>query len=138
MDKQQLLHEIDSIKSQFNNLPTLNDGEIKRLREDFMVEFTYNSNAIEGSSLTLYETRLVVLEGLVIVKKPLKEHMEAVGHKDAFEYIISKSKNNEPLSERTIKEIHSLVLINDAANKGMYRELPVIISGALDTPPNPA
>ena len=132
-----LLHEIDSLKAMLNSMSPLNGGELKRLRENFMVEYTYNSNAIEGNTLTLHETALVILEGLTIDSKPLKDHLEAVGHRDAFNYVIAISENDEPLSERIIKEIHSLVLMTDAENKGKYREVPVTILGALDTPPEP-
>jgi len=137
MGKQQLLQEIDNLKSKLDNAPTFNEGELKRLREHFMVEYTYNSNAIEGNTLTLNETALVVLEGLTIDRKPLKDHLEAIGHRDAFNFVITKSRDKEHLSERVIREIHSLVLMNDAENKGRYREVPVRISGALDTPPDP-
>ena len=64
----------------------LTEGEVIRLNEEFIVEYTYNSNAIEGNTLTLRETDLV-LRGLTIDKKPLKDHMEAVGHKEAFDYV---------------------------------------------------
>ena len=133
----QKIEKIDFINEQIKSSPGLNDGELKRFREHFTVEYTYDSNAIEGSTLTLNETRLILIEGLTIDKKPLKEHLEAVGHKDAFDYIVDISGKNEPLTEQTIKNIHSLVLVNDAANKGIYRSVPVEIAGALDTPPDP-
>jgi Fic family protein len=132
-----LLKVIDDLKESLLQNPPLNAGELKRLREQFMVQNTYNSNAIEGNTLTLNETALVVLEGLTINKKPLKDHMEAIGHKDAFEYMIRISGDKEPLTERVIKDIHSLVLVADTDNKGKYREYPVVISGAQDTPPDP-
>ena len=137
MNLNELLVKIDHLKAQLDAAPPLNEGELRRLREHFMVEYTYNSNAIEGNTLTLHETTLVVLEGLTIDKKPLREHLEAIGHKDAFEYIVKIANKSELLSERTIKEIHSLVLMNDAQNRGKYREVPVKISGALDVPPDP-
>jgi len=102
-----------------------------------MVDFTYNSNAIEGNTLTLRETALVILEGLTISKKPLKDHLEAVGHKDAFNYVISISKTNQDLSERVIKDIHALVLMNLPEDRGKYRVLPVRISGAESISPHP-
>ena len=137
MSINELLQKINSLKAKLDEAPALNEGELKKLREEFMVEYTYNSNAIEGNTLTLHETALVVLEGLTVDSKPLKDHLEAIGHRDAFNYVIAKSKSNEPLSERTIKEVHALVLMNDAENRGKYREVPVTIIGALDTPPNP-
>jgi len=137
MDINDILKEIDRLKSILDAAPPFNDGELRRLQEHFMVEYTYNSNAIEGNTLTLHETALVVLEGLTIDKKPLRDHLEAVGHRDAFEYVINIAKSDEPLSERVIKDIHALVLMDDAQNRGKYREMPVKITGALDTPPDP-
>ncbi|MDR2167062.1 MAG: Fic family protein [Clostridiales bacterium] len=136
-DIQKMLSEIEELRGQLKNGPGLNEGEEKRLLEQFMVEYTYNSNAIEGSTLTLHETALVVLEGLTVDAKPLKEHLDAIGHRDAFEYIVRIAKSQEPLTERIIKEIHSLVLVNDAQNKGKYRGVSVRILGALDMPPFP-
>ena len=137
MSIKNLLQEIDNLRAKLDDAPPFNEGELKRLREYFMVGYTYNSNAIEGNTLTLEETALVIIEGLTIDSKPLKDHLEAVGHRDAFNYVVAKAKFDEPLAERTIKEIHSLVLMNDAENKGKYREVPVKILGALDTPPDP-
>ncbi len=62
----------------------LTSGELERLNEEFTVEFTYDSNAIEGNTLTLRETDMV-LRGLTIAEKPLKEHLEVIGHKEAFD-----------------------------------------------------
>lgn len=117
-------------------LRPLTDGEVVRLREEFIIENTYNSNAIEGSTLTLGETALV-LEGITIDKKPLKEHLEAVGHRDAFLYILELVQQQVPVSEKVIKEIHSLVLVDRAQDKGVYRKVPVTIAGAVHTPPQP-
>ena len=83
-------------------------GEAARLNEEFIVEYTYNSNDIEGNSLTLRETDLV-LRGLTIDQKPLKDHMEAVGHKEAFDFVSELVKDNVPISESIIKQIHCLV-----------------------------
>ena len=129
--------QIDRLRAHLKTLRPLNETELKRLRDEFIIENTYNSNAIEGSTLTLQETALVLQEGLTIAEKPIKEHLEAIGHKDAFQYIISLADRNTPLSERIIKEIHSLVLMNDAANKGVYRRVPVRILGASHIPPEP-
>lgn len=79
---------IAELNNKLRSLRPLNSGEIKRLREEFIISNTYNSNAIEGSTLTLRETALIIGSGITIAEKPLKEHLEAIGHKDAFEYII--------------------------------------------------
>lgn len=128
---------ISELKSELKSLRPLNATELKRLRNEFMINNTYHSNAIEGNTLTLRETALILQEGITIAEKPLKEHLEVIGHKDAFEYIVSLTDKTEPLSERVIKEIHSLVLMSDNLNRGVYRTVPVTILGALHTPPQP-
>jgi Fic family protein len=129
--------KIDALKDKLKSLRPLNDTEVKRLRDEFIIENTYNSNAIEGNSLTLRETALILQEGITIAEKPIKDHLEAIGHRDAFEYVISIANPDAELTERIIKDIHSLVLMNDAGNKGIYRRLPVAIVGAIHTPPQP-
>ncbi|MCW6665304.1 Fic family protein [Aerococcaceae bacterium NML191219] len=114
----------------------LTEGEVARLNEEFLVEFTYNSNAIEGNTLTLRETDMV-LRGLTIDQKPLKDHMEAIGHKEAFEYVSSLVGQNDPLSERIIKDIHYLVLSDKKEDRGIYRKIPVRIMGAAHDPVQP-
>lgn len=81
-----LLDMIDRKKAELDACRPLTEGEVARLTEEFTVEYTYNSNAIEGNTLTLRETDMV-LRGLTIDQKPLKDHMEAVGHKEAFDYV---------------------------------------------------
>lgn len=130
------LSGIDLLANKLKQKRPLNDTELRRLRDEFITENTYNSNAIEGNSLTLRETALV-LEGVTIGEKPLKDHLEAIGHKEAFEFVLSLAEKDAPLTESVIKDIHSLVLMNDRANKGKYRSVPVKISGADHTPPQP-
>ena len=89
---------IDQLKGKLSGLRPLNDTELKRLREEFMIENTYNSNAIEGNTLTLRETALILQEGVTIAQKPVKEHLEAIGHKDAFEYIVTLADAHSPLT----------------------------------------
>lgn len=131
-----LLSIIDEKKKKLDLKRPLTAGEVSRLNEDFAIEYTYNSNAIEGNTLTLRETDLV-LRGLTIDKKPLKDHMEAVGHKEAFDFICELVRNNEPLSERAIKQIHFLVLCDKREDRGVYRKVPVRIMGAQHLPPEP-
>lgn len=131
-----LFASVDEMKNELDRRRPLTSGELKRFQDEFLVEFTYNSNAIEGNTLTLQETALV-LEGVTIDKKPLKDHLEAVGHRDAFLYVVSLVSDKVPISERVIREIHSLVLINRAEDKGIYRRIPVKIIGAHHEPPQP-
>lgn len=127
---------IDALKAELDNRRPMTQGELKRLQEEFLVEFTYNSNAIEGNTLTLRETALV-LEGITIDKKPLKEHLEAVGHRDAFLYIQQLVSEKSSIAEKMIKDIHSLVLMDRPEDKGVYRSIPVRIMGAYHEPPQP-
>ena len=127
---------IDEMKAELDRRRPLTSGELKRLQDEFLVEFTYNSNAIEGNTFTLQETALA-LEGVTIDKKPLKDHLEAVGHRDAFLYVVSLVSDKVAISERIIREIHSLVLINKPEDKGVYRRIPVKIMGAHHEPPQP-
>lgn len=106
------------------------------MRDEFLIEYTYNSNAIDGSTLTLQETALV-LEGITIDKKPLKDHLKVVGHRDAFLYVEELVKSKVPFSEHIIKEIHTLVLIDRPEDRGVYRRIPVRIMGAYHVPPDP-
>jgi Fic family protein len=128
---------INELVGKLKSLRPLNEAELKRLREEFMIENTYNSNAIEGNTLSLRETALILQQGLTIEGKHVREHLEAIGHKDAFYYMVELADTETPLTERVIKELHSLVLMNDAKNKGVYRTLEVSIVGAVHktTPP---
>lgn len=134
--KESILLIIDKKKKELDTKRPLTEGEVIRLNEEFIVEYTYNSNAIEGNTLTLRETDLV-LRGLTIDKKPLKDHMEAVGHKEAFDYVRELVKDNIPLSENIIKKIHFLVLADKKDDRGVYRRVPVRIMGAAHEPVQP-
>ena len=130
-----IFSRIDALKEQLDKRRPLTAGELRRLRDEFLVEYTYNSNAIEGNTLTLQETALV-LEGLTIAQKPLKDHLEAVGHKDAFLYVQELVRDKVPFSETIIKQIHTLVLMDRPEDRGIYRRIPVRIMGAYHTPPD--
>ena len=134
--KESLLKTIDRKKGELDTKRPLTEGEVDRLTEQFVVEYTYNSNAIEGNTLTLRETDLV-LRGLTIDKKPLKDHMEVVGHKEAFDFISELVKDNIPLTASIIKQIHYLVLADKKDDRGVYRRVPVLIMGAKHEPVQP-
>ena len=131
-----LLMAIERKKRELDNRRPLTEGELERLTEEFIVEYTYNSNAIEGNTLTLRETDMV-LRGLTIDRKPLKEHMEAIGHKEAFDLVRDLVKEQMPLSESIIKQVHYLVLADKREDRGVYRRVPVRIMGAKHEPVQP-
>lgn len=134
--RESLLSQIDRKKVELDSRRPLTAGEVARLNEEFVIEYTYNSNAIEGNTLTLRETDLV-LRGLTIDQKPLKDHMEAVGHKEAFDLVSELVKDNVPISENIIKQIHYLVLADKKEDRGVYRRVPVRIMGAQHEPVQP-
>ena len=131
-----LLVEIEAKRERLAEMRPLTQGEVERLREEFLIDFTYNSNAIEGNTLTLKET-VLVLEGMTIDQKPLKDHLEAVGHRDAFLYVQDIATKDIPLDESVIKNIHALVLMDRPKDKGVYRRIPVRIMGAYTEPVQP-
>ena len=135
---QKLLTSIEGKKREFDRFRPLSPGILQKLREQFILEWTYNSNAIEGNTLSLQETELVLNRGLTIGNKTLKEHFEAINHKNGIEFVerfVVKKKN---LDETFIKELHLLILKNiDDRNAGVYRVTNVRILGAIHIPPNP-
>ena len=131
-----LLEQIDALKKQLDSCRPLTPAEVEAIREVFLVEHTYNSNAIEGNTLTLQETALV-LQGITIDRKPLKDHLEAVGYKEAFQYVEELAKQDKPLTDFEIKSIHSLVLADRPEDKGTFRRVNVRIAGAVTEPVQP-
>lgn len=125
-------------KKRLDSIRPLSKAALEQLKERFVVEWTYNSNAIEGNTLTLNETRLILERGLTVKGKSLREHFEAVNHKDAIEYLENVIMNKESITEEMIREIHAIILkgINDAES-GVYRSIRVRILGAVFTPPDP-
>lgn len=135
---QTILQECDALKARLSGLRPLPAQALKKIEDALAIEYTYESNRIEGNTLTLQETALVVNEGVTIAGKSMREHLEAINHAEAIEYIKDFARNDTEISERTIKEIHAIVLHNiDRENAGRYRTVPVMISGSTHTPPQP-
>lgn len=130
-----ILQYIDELKLKLSHLRATH-GE--KVAQAFDIEYTYESNKIEGNTLTLQETAIVIEKGLTIGGKTLNEHLEAINHAHAITYIKELEKEENPISERDILQIHSLILkgINNA-NAGRYRSVQVLISGSKHTPPPP-
>ena len=127
---------IDAAKAKLDAARPLPSHTLASLREKLMLEWTYHSNAIEGNTLTLRETK-VVLEGITVGGKSLREHFEATNHRDAILYVEEIVAKNELLSEWQIRNIHRLVLKGiDDREAGCYRRENVVISGASTTPPD--
>ena len=123
---------------QLKKLRPLNPAHVQKLREQMEIEMTYNSNAIEGNSLTLRETYLVLKEGMTIKGKPFKDHLEAKDHKEALDFLYDLiSQNQYTISEHLIRQLHQLVVREtDKEWAGRYRNGSVIIGGADHMPPD--
>ncbi len=112
---------------------------VKKLNEQFAIEMTYNSNAIEGNTLTLQETAWVIQDGLTIKGKPMKDHLEARDHYNALAYLYELIEHGEQqtISEMLIRTIHQLVVREtESQTAGTYRTGNVMITGASHTPPD--
>jgi len=135
MPLQTLLQELDVLKAELSKFRLQDNSKIQ---EALAIEYTYESNRIEGNTLTLQETQLVIEKGLTIGGKPLKEHLEAINHNEAIDFIGELVKKESVLDESTLKQIHAIILKSiDRENAGVYRKVPVLISGSTHTPPQP-
>lgn len=126
---------IDSLKKSIDEYRPFSKNLADSLQEKLIVEWTYNSNAIEGNTLTMSETK-VVLEGITIGGKSMVEHLETINHRDAILFIEELIAKKEDISEWNIKSIHSLIMKEiDNMNAGRYRSENILISGAKHIPP---
>lgn len=131
----ELLANIDKEKQSLDAARPLVNQTILQAMD---IEYTYDSNRIEGNTLTLRETDIVINKGLTIGGKSMREHLEANNHYEAILYIRDLIKEGIQVSEKLIKDIHSIVLRGiDRENAGKYRSVPVAISGSCHTPPQP-
>lgn len=133
-----ILKEVDVLKAELSTLRPLPPEALKKIEDALEMEYTYESNRIEGNTLTLQETALVVNEGITISGKSMREHLEAINHAQAVEFIKDIARQDIEVSERTIKEIHAIVLHGiNRENAGRYRTVPVMITGSTHMPPQP-
>lgn len=110
----------------------------QKIAQALDIEYTHESNKIEGNTLTLRETAIVIEKGLTIGGKPLNDHLEAINHAQAIDYIKDLAKATNTIADRDILQIHALILQGiDRENAGRYRSVPVMISGSKHTPPPP-
>lgn len=130
-----VLNEIDQLKARLDEMRHKDNFRIAQALE---LEYTFESNRIEGNTLTLRETDLIINEGLTISGKSMREHLEAINHKDAIEYVKELATNNTELNEREVLTIHNLILRGiHPEHAGKYRDVPVMIKGSAHVPPQP-
>ena len=136
MLESRLLARLEQKKARLDALRPLPAAAVRRLEEQLAVEWIYNSNAIEGSTMTLRETQLILETGLTIGGKSLREHFEVINHKEAIEYVEALAAGDEPITPFHVRQIHKLVLTRiDDQEAGQYRALPVRIVGTDHQPP---
>lgn len=134
-DLAELQAQVDDLKRCLDSFRPLEAAQVQRLQEVFDLEYTYHSNSIEGNTLTLRETALVLSAGVTIAGKSLKEHLEVINHQQAYEFVKELVTQAEDFSRRIVLEIHALILHGDRENAGRYRTVPVLIQGSRHEPP---
>lgn len=128
-----LLKHIDGLKTQLDTLRPLDSQSVLHALD---IEYTYESNRIEGNTLTLRETELVIDKGLTVGGKPMREHLEAINHHEATVFLREVVRDQTPITEALVRQIHGLILRGiDPENAGRYRSVPVLIAGSRHTPP---
>lgn len=136
MLERRLLDRLNHKKNRLDELRPLSPEILARLRKSIDLEWTYNSNAIEGSTMTLQETRLVLEIGLTIGGKSLREHFEVINHQQAINFVEDLVGQKIHISAFNVRQIHKLVMTGiDNKNTGTYRETPVRIAGVDHIPP---
>jgi len=135
MLKPKIYARILSKKKTLDNLRPLPPQLVKKLREQMQIEFTYNSNAIEGNTLSLRETQLVIQEGITVRGKSLREHLEARNHPDAIDYVEKLAQKEATIKQDDILKVHALLMRGiDDQNAGKYRTGQVRVAGATFMP----
>lgn len=137
MNYENKISQIDELNKQIRSFRPISQELLKQIKEYFRIGLTYSSNAIEGNTLTETETKVVLEDGLTIAGKPLKDHYEASGHGEAFDFIYTLAKK-KAISEKDVLSVHELFYYRlDQANAGKYRKVPVVITGTEYVPPAP-
>lgn len=137
-DIEELKDQLDDLRKCLDSLRPIPEGQLANLQEALDVKYTYDSNRIEGNTLTHQETAMVTLHGLTVSGKPLKDHLEAINHRDAIALVRDIAGRKIPLTERVVFDIHSLILSGiDRENAGRYRNLMVRVAGSDFVFPNP-
>ncbi len=132
-----VLKKIDALRDKIDAHRPLDSHMLKQVREYFRIGMTYSSNALEGNSLTETETKIVIEDGITIGGKPVRDHLEALGHSEAYDLLFRLAKNQE-ITEANVKELHRLFYYRiDAKQAGKYRKRRIIITGTDFIPPAP-
>jgi Fic family protein len=132
------LNKLTDLKNELDKYRPIDSITLQSLIDDFKLRYTYNSTALEGNTLSIYETKIVIEEGITIGGKTVREHLEVINHDIAVKKLINDVQNKTPLDLKLILDYHEIILkgINDDW-AGRYRNQQVLISGAKHKPVNP-
>jgi Fic family protein len=117
-----LLTQIDALKARLDRIRPLPPDLVDNLREVYNIRLTYHSNAIEGNTLTQSETQIVIEKGITIGGKPLKDHLEAINHVEAIDFIRDLAMDERAITEWDIRQIHGLVCKGDSPTEQLSRQ----------------
>lgn len=135
---QEKLNELESLSNRWRTIKPLDSLQLEKLQEYFHTAYTYESNRIEGNTLSLQETHLVVNEGITIGGKSVREHLEAINHGEAVALLHDLVRDDLSFNAHRLMQIHHLILKGiDERNAGKYRDIQVMISGSKHVPPAP-
>ena len=133
-----LLVTLSELQQQWQAQKPLEASQLQKLQTYFNLAYTYESNRIEGNTLSLQETNLVVNEGITVGGKTLQEHLEAINHQEAIHFIEQLVVNLQTFNKSVLLQLHRLILMGiDTKNAGVYRTVEVRISGSKHIPPSP-
>ena len=128
---QSRLQEIDNLKAKIDSFRPLSENILKQIKAYFKISFTYTSNAIEGNTLSLSETKIIIEDGITIGGKPVKDHLEVIGQANAYDLLFNIAQNEKDITEQTILKLHHMLYNNiDEAKSGKYRDCNVLITGS--------
>ena len=137
-DLEEKRKELDRLSAQWRKAKPLDVVQLQKLEQYFHTSYTYESNRIEGNTLSLQETHLVINEGITIGGKSVREHLEVINHREAIDLLYDLVEHKVSFNTHCLKQIHHLVLKGlDDRNAGKYRGVPVMISGSQHVPPAP-
>lgn len=120
----------DEYKAKIDSYRPLSENTLKQIKAYFKISFTYTTNAIEGNTLSLNETKIVIEDGITIGGKPVKDHLETLGSADAYDLLFDLAKEKE-ITEKEVLELHKLLYQRvDESNAGKYRQCNVLITGS--------
>ncbi len=129
-----IFKEIDLLQKEINSYRPLGDDFLRQIREYYKIGLTFSSNALEGNTLTESETKIVLEEGITIGGKPLKDHLEAVGHAEAYDFLFTLAKD-KTVREKDIQQLHKLFYFRiDEKMAGKYRTGKAVITGRAISP----